>query len=224
MLRGNRIYRGLPLRALAYVARNPGDDKLKVVTIIEPLDRAAQLVSAAAVLIDDTGQAVSRWTAPDTAARPLMGALAAGEGAYRLRVSATDVNGRAGSADYELRVELGRAGPVSISGLVLGVSRQAGFAPRMEFSTEPAAFAYLELYGNPGGAPMSAMFELASTLNGSALNTPGVIEATRSVDRFVVTGAVPIHTLPPGDYVVRAIVNVQGHASGRVLRTLRIAA
>ena len=222
MLRDGRIFRGLPLRALGYASRNADDNGMKVVTIVEPLDAAARLASVAVALVDESGRVTSHWTASDPDARPLLGALTAAEGTYRLRVAATDASGRGGTVDYPIHVDLAQAGPLSISGLVLGVSR-GGFTPRLSFGAEPAALAYLEIYGNPGDAPLSVAFELATTVNGAAIvTTPGVIEATRAADRFAVTAAVPIAGLPPGDYLVRAVVNVVGHASGRVMRTLRI--
>jgi VWFA-related protein len=222
MVRHGRIFRGLPIRAVAYVSRNPGDGKIKVVTLVEPLDASARIASVAAGLVDVEGRVAAQWTAADPDARPLMGALAAPEGTYRLRVAATDSSGRAGTADYEVRAELAPAGLLSLSGLVLGLSRDGAFAPRMDFTTEPSVLAYLELYGRPGSEPMSVSFELATTMNGPALvTTPGVIDATRAPDRFVATGAVPISSLPPGDYIVRAIGGVRGQPSGRVVRTLR---
>jgi hypothetical protein len=105
---------------------------------------------------------------------------------------------------------------------VLGVSKGGAFSPRMDFTCEPSALAYLEVYGQPGREPMWVSFELATTVNGPALvTTPAAIEATRTRDRFVATGAIPIETWPPGDYVVRGIGGVKGQPTGRVLRTLR---
>lgn len=222
MLRYGRVFRGLPLRAASYVSENAGDDKLKIVTIVEPLDPAAKIVSLTAALFDENGHSNAQWTAADTDARPLIGAMAAPPGVYRLRVAATDAFGRAGTTDAEVRVELAPAGVLSLSGVVLGVSRNGVFTPKMEFTTEPSALASVEVYGKPGGEPMWVSFELATTLNGPALvTTPGVIESTRARDRFVVTGAVPINSLPPGDYVVRAIGGLKGQPTGRALRTLR---
>ena len=222
MLRSGRVFRGLPLRMAAYVSRNAVDDTLKVVTIVEPLDPSASIGSMAAALFDSDGRAIAQWNATDTDVRPLVGALAAPEGAYRLRVAATDITGRAGTADTEIRAELAPAGVLSLSGVVLGVSKNGAFSPRMDFTREPSALAYLEVYGQPGGEPMWVSFELATTVNGPALvTTPAVIEATRARDRFVATGAVPIDTLPPGDYVVRAVGGLKGQPTGRVLRTLR---
>ena len=222
MLRGGRVFRGLPIRTVGYVSRNPDDDTLKVVVIVEPLETGVRLASVAAALVDQAGRLVSQWTAPDTEARPLIGALTAQPGAYRLRVAATDVSGRAGTADYEIRAELAPAGPLTLSGLALGLARGAAFAPRMEFGDEPSAMAYLELYGRPGSDAMWVSFELARTLNGPALvTTPGVIDGTRWPHQFVARGAIPIHTLPPGDYVVRAVGGIKGQPAKRVVRTLR---
>jgi VWFA-related protein len=224
MLRDGRVYRTLPLRAGGYVSRSATTDKVKVVAIVEPLDPSARLASVAGALFDGNGRAVAQWTAGDPDARPLAGAFEVAEGLYRLRIAATDTSGRAGTADYEVRAELGSAGPLTVSGLVLGLSRTTGFVPRMEFGPEPVASAFLELYGQTGTAALSVAvtFEVARTLNGPALvSTPGVIESTRAADRYAATGAIPIASLPPGDYIVRAITSVQGHASGRVMRTLR---
>jgi hypothetical protein len=222
MLRYGRVFRGLPLRTAAYVSDNPLDDKLKVVTIVEPLDPSAKIVSLTAALFDENGHSNAQWTATDTDARPLIGAMAAPPGVYRLRVAATDSLGRAGTTDAEVRVELAPAGVLSLSGVVLGLSRKGVFTPKMEFTDEPSALASVEVYGQPAGEPMWVSFELATTVNGPPLvTTPGVIESTRIRDRFVVTGAVPINSLPPGDYVVRAIGGLKGQPTGRSVRTLR---
>lgn len=82
--------------------------------------------------------------------------------------------------------------------------------------------AYLEIYGGKEGTLVGVAFEIARTPNGPALVTlPGAIAATSEPDRFLVTAALPIGALAPGDYVVRATVALQGQAGGRVLRPLR---
>ncbi len=65
-------------------------------------------------------------------------------------------------------------------------------------------------------------FEIARTANGPALVTlPGAFAATNEPDKFLVTAALPVGALPPGDYVVRATVGAQDQPAGRVVRTLR---
>jgi hypothetical protein len=66
------------------------------------------------------------------------------------------------------------------------------------------------------------MFEVARTVNGPAVVTmPGAFAATNEADRFLVTAAIPVGALPPGDYVVRATVAAQDQAGGRVVRAIR---
>ena len=140
-------------------------------------------------------------------------------GVYRLRFAATDSQGRTGTADIEIEAELRPAGTLQVSSLVLGLS-SGGFVPRLQFGREPVAIAYLEIYGGKAGQQVSAMFELARTLNGPAILTaPGTLAAAG--DHHSASAAIPIGGLSPGDYVVRATIGATGEAATRVERTLR---
>ena len=74
MLRDGKTYPDLPLRVVGLSSPNPGDAKLTVVALVEPLDRGVTLESAAFGLIDARGRLVAQWTAN---AREL--AIAAGD-------------------------------------------------------------------------------------------------------------------------------------------------
>jgi hypothetical protein len=225
MLREGRVFRDLPLRGVGYVSANPEDGRLKVVCIMEPVEPTVKLAAAAAGLFDESGRLTSQWTAEprDIAGPIVMGALVAPRpGTYRLRVAATDESGRNGTADYEVEAGLAAAGPLKVSGLVLGLSRSGGFTPRMQFGAEPVALGYFDVYGRTGGAPVSVTAEIAGTLHGPALHTiPGAMKPIAGEDRFIGTFAIPIGSLQPGDYIVRATVSVDGQWSGRIVRTLR---
>jgi hypothetical protein len=147
--------------------------------------------------------------------------MPAAPGAYRLRVAAVDATRRGGTADYEFDTELPTTGPITLSSIVLGLSRGGTFVPRLQFTTEPVAIGYVELYGGTPGLAITALLEISRTANGAALlSAPLAIEA--SGDRHhVCRGAIPIAALPPGDYVVRALVAVDGHPMTRTVRTLR---
>ena len=108
-----------------------------------------------------------------------------------------------------------------MSSLILGLSRDGGFTPKLHFSTEPAAIGYLEMYGGNPGMKVSSALEVAATLNGPPLAVaPFAIESAGN-GRYVATGAIPIGALPPGDYIVGALVGIEGQALTRVVRTLR---
>jgi hypothetical protein len=142
-------------------------------------------------------------------------------------VAAVDATGRTGSADYDIVAELTQAGPLRLSAVVLGLSRDGAFRPKLQFTNEPVAIAYLEIYGRPpgAGAPVAIIFELAKSVDGPPLaSLPAAIESSSEADRFLATAAMPIGALPPGDFVVRAYVGLEGQAVGRVLRAFRKAA
>ncbi len=217
------VFRDLPLRATAYSSFEPEGTQVKLITLAEAVDPAAKLASLVAALFDRDGKLVSSWVAqpPDLTRTPVIGAVMAPPGAYRLRVAAIDTTGRAGTADYDVLAEIAQSGPLKLSSVVLGLSRSGGFVPRLQFSNEPVAIGYVELAGATPGARLGATLELSRTTNGPALvSVPLAIESP-SAGRYVATGALPIGALPPGDYVVRAMIALEGYPATRVVRTLR---
>jgi hypothetical protein len=66
------------------------------------------------------------------------------------------------------------------------------------------------------------VFEVARTTDGpSMFNVNATASPTSEDGKFIVTGTIPVGALAAGDYVIRAIVTVEGQGSGRVIRTLR---
>ncbi|HYT76080.1 MAG TPA: hypothetical protein VEL79_15095 [Vicinamibacterales bacterium] len=224
MLRTAAEYRDLPLRATAYTSRLPGTDEVKVVALFDTVD-GASLASASIALFDEKNTLKKQWTAQaaDFTKRPVIAALSAPPGAYRMRVAAVDASGRAGTADYQLAAELPRADPLKLSTLVLGTRQEGGsFQPRMAFTTESVVIGVLEIYGVPKGGNVAVNLDVASTSDGAPLATadtnvsPGNVE-----DMRVAFGGFSIENLQPGDYLMRAVVTLDGKAVGRVVRTLR---
>lgn len=223
MLAVSTVFRDLPLRASAFSALEPNGQKLRVVTLAEAVDPNVKLGSLVAALFDRDGRLVSNWvaTAADLQRSPVMGAVTAEPGAYRLRVAAIDTDGRSGTADYDVMVELVQTGPLKLSSVVLGLSRDGAFVPKLQFGAEPVAIGQVEIYTGSAGAGVSAVIELAATLNGPAIVAMPLAITRIGDGRFVATGALPIGALPPGDYIVRALVGAEGHPPTRVVRTLR---
>lgn len=223
MLAMPALVRDLPLRAAAFVSPGPDARTARVLTVAEPAEAGVTFTVLMAALIDTSGKAVSHWiaTAEELQRTPVLGAMPVPPGAYRLRVAAVGADGRGGSVDYALDTELATTGPLTLSSLVLGLSRGGTFIPKLQFRDEPVAIGYLELYGGAAGLGVKASLELARSLNGPAmLAVPLAIETTGD-SRWVSKGAIPIAALPPGDYIVRAVVGAQGHPPTRVVRTLR---
>lgn len=243
MIREPRAFRELPLRVSGFTSRNgaagaattdpistgapPAGARagaaVKIVALLEGVDQSTSFSGAAAGLFDSSGKLVGQWAAtPNDLQRPwIIAAILAPPGTYRLRMSATDATGRGGAADTEVDAQLVDAGGLKLSSIVLGLSRNNGFVPKLQFGGEAVAIGQFELYGRVSGQ-ISALLEIAQTLNGPALTSmPLAVGATEEPDRFLVRGALPIGALPTGDYVVRGIVAVPGQPAGRVVRTLR---
>ena len=148
--------------------------------------------------------------------------MAADPGKYRLRVAATDSNGKSGAVDYEIDASLTPAGPLQLGQLLLLGPRGESFSPQMQFKDEAEMAAYIEIYGPVGTSKVGAKIEIAPTADGKAV-VEGQVggSGTSEADKFILNAKLAIASLPPGDYVVRAIVQVEGQPEGRVTRTMR---
>ena len=207
------------LRVGGFTVRD-ADGRLRLGVIVEPADRATTLDSVGAILIDGD-VVVGRWFAKDASERPLLGAIAATPGRYRLRVVAIDSAGRAGTAETSIEAGLTSISSLSLGSLMLGVSRDGNIAPHLEFASELTAIASFDIYGGAAGMPLSARIEVARELDGPAIAALPVALARADDARVVATGTVPVGALPPGDYVVRGLVRLENGETGRVVRTLR---
>ena len=219
MLRTAATFRDLPLRVGAVASRlDPNQTKLKVIAMMQP-EESVTLTAASAALIHGE-RLVAQWTAePEELKRPLIfAALTADPGTYRLRMAATDSTGRSGAADYEVDVNLHAADTVQVSGLWTFSNATGQMAPVLEYSTEETAFAYFELYGQPP-PNFYARLELAKTLDGEPIAAPQLQAAQGGPGMFMITGQIPLASLEPGDYVIRATLGTDPQA--KLVRTLR---
>ena len=237
MLRDNLMYRALPLRAVAYpsalelaeattggIDAPPAVRKVKILAALEPVERGVKIVSAVFGLIDSRDKLVVQWTADsrELATAPIVTAGEASPGPYRLRVAAIDSTGRQGKVEYEFLATLTDAKPLTLSAMALGTSGDGGFMPRLVFGSDQSVVTYFEAYGVPPKPDsISVRLEVATSPDERALVTAVPRLVSASPERRMVIGALPIAALPPDDYVVRAIVSVDGRPVGRVLRTLR---
>lgn len=224
LLRTARVYTELPIGLTSLTSRNAGDGKLKIIAVASLLDTGAKLANAAVGIFDTNGKLLGQSTA--TAEMLTSGAVTAAfvqpAGGYRVRVAAIDTGGRAGTTDETMTAALQPvAGALSLSALALGTP-EGGFTPRLEFREQAQGVAYFELYGGKTGMPVSVNVDIATTINGPALaELQPKISATGEPDRFIVTTPISLASLAPGDYVVRAIVGLDGQPATRIVRTLR---
>jgi hypothetical protein len=223
LLRSVRTYRDLALKADAFVSRESNGNG-KVVVLFEPIERGLALKDAAIGLFDGTGRLTAQSTPDGEELKqvPVMNALTAKNGSYRLRVAATDAAGRLGTIDLDVSTVLTQGGPMTMSSMVIGPLPSESFVPRLEFASEPAVACYFELYGVPKNGILEARFELAQSVDGPPLaGLQGTIRTGVTSNSRIVSAPMRITDIPPGDTLVRAIVLLDGKEVGRVVRTLR---
>jgi hypothetical protein len=211
----------LPVRAAAFTMNTAPDGRLKVVVVADVLDVTTPIAQAAAALVDSADRVVARWNAPEAGESPLVGAMLAPPGIYRLRVAVVDTEGRTGAADYEFDARLTSVGPLALGSIVMGLSRDGVLTPRLEFGSEPSALASFEIGGGVAGTPLNAVLEVARTPDGPPLVAVPLAITSTGEQHFLAMGTVVIGALPAGDYVVRGIITLGDGTTGRVEATLR---
>lgn len=225
LLRTAAVYRDVPLRLAAYVSRG-ADEKagMKVVALFEPVESSTKLNAASIGLYDEKGTLKAQWTAQpaELSKSPVAAAVVIPAGSYRMRLAAVDGNGRAGTTDLDVQAQLKPLGTFRTSALMLGTPQNGAFTPKLQFTSDQAVVGVLEIYGVPKGAAAAVQLEIADAERGAALGTTAakVVQGPGD-DGRTAFGGFPITTLPPGDYVLRAIVTVDGKEAGRAMQTLR---
>ena len=223
MLRGATTWRELPLQVAAFTSRGEGG-KARLSVVFEPAEPGVTLTGAAVGLYDAKGR-LTRWTAErqELARAPAIAGIIVEPGTYRLRLAAVDSKGRMGTVDAEVQARLEDAGAIRLSTLLLGVSSSdGGFSPRLQFSGDPGAFGYLEVYGVTKGMNLAVTYELAEDPTGPALaNTPVTLADGPADDVRIAYSGFAIDGMAPGDLVLRAIVTVDAKVVGQATRTLR---
>jgi hypothetical protein len=213
ILASGKAFRDLPLRATIYTSRTAQAGKVSVVCAFDSSDPSARIAEASVVLFDAKGKASAQWTGQPAAfkARPVVAMFAApGPGTYRMRLAAIDASGAAGSINEDVRIEAVSPGAPVTSALVLGTQGPAGFAPRLQFVDEKVAAAVVEIFGVTKASNVTATFEFAESEEGPAAATiPGTVQAPRD-DIRVAFVQLPVAQMPAGDFVVRAVVAVDG--------------
>jgi hypothetical protein len=224
MLRVPTVFRDLPIRATAVSTHNPGSSDIKVVTLFEAVEPGTKIVAASVGLFDAKSTLKAQWSAQDAdlARAPTMAALTAAPGRYRLRVATVDASGRAGTADYDLTAGLIQAGPLKLSNLSIGTNTGGGFGLKLLFANDPAVIGYLEIYEVPKGGTVGVKFEIAASEDAPAMGTADAVVRPGGNDTVKnAFGGFPLDSLPAGDYVLRAIVSLDGKPAGTTARTFR---
>jgi hypothetical protein len=224
MLATSASFSGVTLRAVGVVSRQ-GTADLKLMTVFEPDDPTLKLTAAAVGLLDEKGTTVkSQWTARSEELQryPVLAALPLAPGKHKVRVAASTSSSE-GTVDFEIDAALQDAPPVKFGGMMLGLTGDKGFVPKLQFgSADKMAVGVAEVYGVAKGTSLTVQFEMAEAAAAQPLGSAsGNVQNGPGDDTRTVIGGFEIGTLQPGDYVMRAIVSIDGKVAGTISRTLR---
>ena len=230
----------LPIKVATYNMRTPGADTVRVVvttefgrTAIAPEEAAVAYV----VLTDKNkvaGSAITKNAATpirDGAPGPLQATTVfeVPPGKYLLRLAVLDAGGRAGSVEHRLEASVTGTGAFELADLLLspanvGKSSAVRLVADPTIDDEPFG-AYLELYPRSDGAIERATvaIEVAESDTAPAIaRVEAPITASKDKRRFIAEAMLPLGLVPPGEYVARAVVSVDGDSTVQ-LRPFRLA-
>jgi VWFA-related protein len=158
------------------------------------------------------------------------GSVVVEPGTYVLKVAAVDIDGRRGSVEHRLKAGLTPAGALALGDLMLAERVEAGpdgVKPEIEPRVTGAEVSgYVEVFAQDAAVVgrTAARFEVASDPNGPAIVSEALdLVETKSPSRRIGRAGVSLADLPPGQYVARAVVLVDGKPVGRILRDFTFA-
>jgi VWFA-related protein len=232
---------GIPLTLTTYVFQDPGSLRVRLLVAMD-IDRALSptgQLSIGLVLLDEKGAAGASLFQPAVPAsvsqlgmQRYFATLLVDPGPYRLRVAVTDEGGRRGSVERKVWAYMRRLSQFRATELLIGDEGDAGrgadgILPSVTGEMSAGVLhAYLELFAEAPAAfaRASVAIEVASTSDGPALQTVAARLQTPDTDDHcrAASAAVPLSQLPPGAYVARAVVSLDGQKVGEVLRPFRI--
>ena len=216
----------VPMSATVYGTLGEQPSTLKVVLLVETLAGAAvssPLSYALKITNDDrTAFETADAMAPvPNGARAITAAQIA-PGRYWLRAAVVDGDGRAGSVELPLNLELHQAGPLRCSDLILGTASDR-FAPAIHIATGTPIAALLELYATDPAQFAEVSVELELRAAGSDVvvaRAPATVNPTPVDTRRIADGRLDVAGLAPGTYAVSAVVKRDGQPVATIGRTI----
>ncbi|MCM2254168.1 MAG: VWA domain-containing protein [Vicinamibacteria bacterium] len=221
----------LPIRVATYALRDEATGKPKVVVSAEigRAGSAPEALSVGFVLIDSAGKiaanVIQRAEAGARSPVPYLGSATVEPGLYTLKLAVLDRRGRRGSVNHPVKASLHSIGGVELADLMLApplTQAEQRLRPGVDLTVSGGVLAYTEYHGKTD--KVEVRFEAAESENGPALLTvPARATQGATPAQFAAQAVLPTGLLPPGAYVARAVVVVDGKAQGQLVRpfTLR---
>jgi VWFA-related protein len=234
-LKSPLIATALPVRVASFALQGPEPGKVQLLIHADVgTDYAAsKVVSLGYVITDVNGRIIDNKSA-DVRLLPVMNgvpsplqfttgsSLAPGE--YTIKLAAAEGD-RAGSVEHAIHAALPSVNGLALSELMVGGPLEVGelLTPTIGYQVNfGSVHGYVETYGaRTDGLTME--FEVATAADAPALLNADVPIHPVSDTRAIFTRVMPTHALPPGTYVLRAILSSDGASIKTLTRGFEIA-
>ena len=226
----------LPIRVATFTLQGPEQSKLQLLIHADiGTDYATtKRMSLGYVITDAQGRTVESQSADVRLAPAMTGVPSSLEyvaganvapGDYTLRLAVADGD-KVGSIEHPIHASLQDAGPVKTSELMVGGPVEGGQPLRPTIGYTVAygiVHGYLEAYGAES-ASMHVKYEIATDEKSPAIMTADVTGRPAGQGRMLFTHITVVRALPPGKYVLRAVMTKGDQLVKTMTRAFEVAA
>jgi len=226
----------LPLRVASFALQGPERDKVQLLIHADVgTDYASSKVVSVGYLISDKDGRMVDNRAADMRLLPVMTGVpsalqySAGSsvapGDYTLKLAVVEGD-RIGTIEHTIHASLPAAGGLSLSELMVGGPIDVGelLTPTIGYQvTFGSVHGYVETYGS-GMDDLTMEYEIATSADAPALVNVDVPPHPVGDTRVIFSRVIPVHQVPPGKYVLRAILSSAGRSVKTLTRGFEIAA
>jgi len=230
------VVSALPLRVASFALQGPERDRIQILihADIGSDYAASKVVSIGYVITDANGRMVDN-KATDMRLLPVLNGVPSAlqytagaslpPGEYTLKVGAAEGD-RVGTVEHTIHASLADANGITLSELMVGGPVEVGelVTPTIGYQvTFGTVHGYVEAYGQKtDGVTME--YEIATGADAPALVNVDVPARPAGDTRVIFSRVIPVHQVPPGKYVLRAILSENGRSVKTLTRGFEIAA
>ncbi len=229
------IISSLPVRVASFALQGPEREKVQVLIHADiGTDYAASKVTSVAyTIMDNTGQVVEN-KAFDARLLPVMVGVPSPlqyktgasllPGDYTLKLAVAEGE-RVGTVEHPIHAALPAAPDLTFSELMVGGPVEVGelLQPTIGYQvTFGTVHGYFEAYG-PKAGDVTVEYQIGTDGTSPALMNVDVDARPAGDARAIFTKTIPVHQLPPGKYLMRAIVSVNNRSVKTLMRGFEVA-
>ncbi len=230
------VVSGLPLQVATFSLRGPDPTKIQLLIHANVgTDYSSSRVVSFGYVITDKENRIIESQAGDARVPPIMNGVpsplqykmgaALPPGDYMLKLSIVEGE-RVGTIEHPIHASLIDAPPAHLSELMVGGPIPSTRPPEQPTVGHVVAFGsvhgYMEAYG-AGSNDLKVQYEIAPDRESPAVLTADAPARPAGTERTIFSNVIPVRLLPPGKYVLRAMVTSEAGPVTSVARDFEVA-